>query len=89
MPIDQAKLPVRDLAASRAFYTWALAPFGSTASSPAQVDAFYEAAVAAGGVDDGAPGNRLCGEVYYAAFVFDPDGHNIEGVYHGPMPMPS
>jgi catechol 2,3-dioxygenase-like lactoylglutathione lyase family enzyme len=55
-----------------------------TAESPTQVDAFYAAAIAAGGQDNGAPGERPYGGHYYAAFVFDPDGHNIEGVYHGP-----
>jgi catechol 2,3-dioxygenase-like lactoylglutathione lyase family enzyme len=55
-----------------------------TASSPAQVDEFHTAAVAAGGRDNGAPGERPYGGFYYAAFVFDPDGHNIEVVYHGP-----
>ena len=121
--IDHVKLPVRDLEASRRFYTAALAPFGYrlvydgptslgfgvgdggdadepfaverkgtpdvashvafTAASPAQVDAFHEAALAAGGRDNGAPGERPYGNVYYAAFVLDPDGHNIEAVYHG------
>jgi catechol 2,3-dioxygenase-like lactoylglutathione lyase family enzyme len=55
-----------------------------TASSPAQVDAFHAAAVAAGGEDNGAPGPRPYGGEYYAAFVLDPDGHNVEAVYHGP-----
>jgi catechol 2,3-dioxygenase-like lactoylglutathione lyase family enzyme len=54
-----------------------------TASSPAQVDAFHAAALAAGGRDNGAPGERPYGGLYYAAFVLDPDGHNIEAVYHG------
>ena len=48
-----------------------------------QVDAFYRAAMEAGGKDNGAPG--LCPEYhasYYAAFVLDPDGHNIEVVCH-------
>ena len=46
-----------------------------------QVDAFYEAAIAAGGRDNGKPGLRPeNGPNYYAAFVFDPDGHNIEAV---------
>lgn len=125
MPIDHVKLPVASLAASRAFYGAALAPFGYrlvydgerslgfgagdggeddepfavelavpptapshvafTASSPAQVDAFHAAAVAAGGTDNGAPGPRPYGGEYYAAFVLDPDGHNIEAVYHGPQ----
>jgi catechol 2,3-dioxygenase-like lactoylglutathione lyase family enzyme len=55
-----------------------------TASSPAQVDAFHAAAVAAGGTDNGAPGPRPYGGEYYAAFVLDPDGHNVEAVCHGP-----
>ena len=47
------------------------------------VDAFYEAALAAGGVDNGAPGLRpQYDEHYYAAFVHDPDGNNIEVVCH-------
>jgi catechol 2,3-dioxygenase-like lactoylglutathione lyase family enzyme len=116
-------LPVRDLEASRAFYTAALAPFGYrlvyesaeslgfgrgdggvedepvalrlgdppnvpthiafTATDPAQVDEFHAAAVAAGGRDNGAPGDRPYGATYYAAFVLDPDGHNLEAVFHG------
>jgi catechol 2,3-dioxygenase-like lactoylglutathione lyase family enzyme len=56
-----------------------------TASSPAQVDAFHTAAVIAGGTDNGVPGPRPYGGEYYAAFVLDPDGHNIEAVYHGPQ----
>jgi hypothetical protein len=39
--------------------------------------------VAAGGRDNGPPGERPYGGYYYAAFVLDPDGHNIEAVYHG------
>ena len=54
-----------------------------TATSAAQVDAFHAAALAAGGRDNGAPGERPYGGYYYAAFVLDPDGHNIEAVYHG------
>lgn len=44
-----------------------------TATDEAQVDAFHVAAVAAGGTDNGAPGERAYGEYYYAAFVLDPD----------------
>jgi len=124
MPVDHVKLPVRDLVASRAFYSVALAPFGYklvydgpeslgfgvgdggdddepfalqlapdvgsgshvafTATGPAQVDDFHAAALSAGGRDNGAPGKRPYGGHYYAAFVLDPDGHNIEAVYHGP-----
>jgi catechol 2,3-dioxygenase-like lactoylglutathione lyase family enzyme len=46
-----------------------------------QVDEFYKAALAAGGRDNGAPGLReRHGPIYYAAFVYDPDGQNIEAV---------
>ena len=49
-----------------------------------QVDAFHAAATAAGGRDNGPPGERPYHPGYYAAFVADPDGNNIEAVYHGP-----
>lgn len=56
-----------------------------TASSRAEVDAFYEAALAAGGRDNGGPGLRpQYHPNYYGAFVFDRDGHNVEAVFHGP-----
>ncbi|MFZ1046347.1 MAG: VOC family protein [Pseudolabrys sp.] len=49
------------------------------------VDAFYRAALAVGGKDNGAPGLRAhYHPSYYAAFVLDPDGHNIEAVCHTP-----
>ena len=55
------------------------------ASSRAAVDAFYKAAMAAGGRDNGAPGLRPHYHAnYYSAFVLDPDGHNIEAVCHDP-----
>ena len=47
------------------------------------MDAFYQAALAHGGCDNGAPGERTYHPGYYAAFVLDPDGNNIEAVYHG------
>ncbi|MEQ4576297.1 MULTISPECIES: VOC family protein [Gammaproteobacteria] len=50
----------------------------------ATVDAFHKAALAAGGRDNGAPGERDYHPGYYAAFALDPDGNNIEVVYHGP-----
>jgi catechol 2,3-dioxygenase-like lactoylglutathione lyase family enzyme len=53
-----------------------------TADSAEQVDDFHAAALAAGGTDNGAPGERPYGAYYYAAFVLRPDGHNIEAVYH-------
>jgi catechol 2,3-dioxygenase-like lactoylglutathione lyase family enzyme len=112
------KLPVRDLARSRAFYERALQPFGVRVVETAQgagftlddhdlwigeeepaagsvhiafaapdretVDAFHAAAVEAGGVDNGPPGLRPHYHAgYYAAFVLDPDGNNIEAVFHG------
>jgi len=48
------------------------------------VHAFYAAALAAGGRDNGGPGERPYHPGYYAAFVLDPDGNNIEAVFHGP-----
>ena len=55
-----------------------------TASSTAQVDAFHEAALAAGGTDNGGPSERPHYHPgYYGAFVLDPDGNNLEAVFHG------
>jgi catechol 2,3-dioxygenase-like lactoylglutathione lyase family enzyme len=57
------------------------------ADSHEQVDAFYRAAIAAGGKDNGPPGPRPHYHPnYYGAFVLDPDGHNIEAVCHKPSP---
>lgn len=53
------------------------------AQDRAMVDLFYQAALAHGGQDNGAPGERAYHPGYYAAFVLDPDGNNIEAVYHG------
>ncbi len=56
-----------------------------TAASRAQVRAFHRAALAAGGRDNGGPGLRPpYGAHYYAAFVYDPDGINVEAVCHRP-----
>ena len=118
--IDHIQLVVRDLEASRRFYTavfetlhvpmagsgedyfWADELFVSTAASEsangeltgrhhlafqardrAMVEAFHRAALAHGGRDNGAPGKRDYHPGYYAAFALDPDGNNIEAVYHG------
>ncbi|MEM8582282.1 MAG: VOC family protein [Pseudomonadota bacterium] len=118
--IDHLQLVVRDLEASRNFYTavlkvldipvvetpddffWADELVVSSVDSPAAlgaltgrhhlafqakdratVDAAYSAALAHGGRDNGAPGERAYHPGYYAAFVLDPDGNNIETVYHG------
>ena len=53
------------------------------AKDRATVDAFHRAALAHGGRDNGAPGERPYHPGYYAAFVLDPDGNNIEAVFHG------
>ena len=119
--IDHLQIIVRDLAASRAFYTavfealeipiggegpgffWADELMISSTDSPTasgvptgrhhlafqardrqMVEAFHRAATAAGGRDNGAPGERPYHPGYYAAFVLDPDGNNLEAVFHGP-----
>jgi catechol 2,3-dioxygenase-like lactoylglutathione lyase family enzyme len=117
--IDHIGVVVRDLAASKAFYSAVFGvlkiPMGSDgpdffadelfigvrerdkvqgpgtapihiafqAQDRAMVDAFYQAALAHGGRDNGAPGERAYHAGYYAAFVLDPDGNNIEAVFHG------
>jgi catechol 2,3-dioxygenase-like lactoylglutathione lyase family enzyme len=119
--IDHIQLVVRDLAASKRFYSavfgvlgvslggegadffWADELFVSSieskaangqptgrahlafqANDRAMVERFHAAAVKAGGKDNGAPGERPYHPGYYAAFVTDPDGNNIEVVFHGP-----
>ena len=54
------------------------------AKDRAMVDAFHEAGLKAGGVDNGKPGERDYHPGYYACFLLDPDGNNIEAVFHGP-----
>jgi catechol 2,3-dioxygenase-like lactoylglutathione lyase family enzyme len=127
--IDHTGISVSNFAASKAFYTQALAPIGYRlllefpaaitgnydvagfgeapkadfwigsgtpnvppihvafrVNSRALVDAFYKAALAAGGRDNGAPGIRAHYHPnYYGAFVRDPDGHNVEVVCHEPV----
>ncbi|MEX2612793.1 MAG: VOC family protein [Gaiellaceae bacterium] len=58
--------------------------FALQASDRETVDRFYKAALAAGGRDNGAPGERSYHPGYYGAYVLDPDGTNVEAVYHGP-----
>jgi catechol 2,3-dioxygenase-like lactoylglutathione lyase family enzyme len=48
------------------------------------VDRWYEAGRAAGGRDNGPPGERSYHPGYYAAYLLDPDGNNVEAVFHGP-----
>ena len=57
--------------------------FAFQAESREMVDAFYKAGLANGGKDNGRPGERPYHPGYYAAFILDPDGNNIEAVYHG------
>jgi catechol 2,3-dioxygenase-like lactoylglutathione lyase family enzyme len=70
-----------NFAISTAYATGAPVHVAFAADRREQVDAFHAAAIAAGGRDNGAPGLRPeYSEGYYAAFVIDPDGHNIEAV---------
>jgi catechol 2,3-dioxygenase-like lactoylglutathione lyase family enzyme len=55
------------------------------AKDEAMVARFHAAALAAGGTDNGGPGERPYHPGYYGAFVLDPDGNNIEAVFHGPV----
>lgn len=54
------------------------------ADTPEKVEAFYRAGLANGGKDNGPPGERPYHPGYFAAFLLDPDGNNVEAVYHGP-----
>lgn len=54
------------------------------AKDRAMVDAFYKTGLANGGKTNGEPGERKYHPGYYAAFLLDPDGNNIEAVFHGP-----
>jgi predicted lactoylglutathione lyase len=73
-----------DFAISSVYATGAPVHFAFTADRREQVDGFYAAAIAAGGRDNGAPGLRpQYSDGYYAAFVLDFDGHNVEAVHHG------
>jgi catechol 2,3-dioxygenase-like lactoylglutathione lyase family enzyme len=54
------------------------------ARDPDAVRRFHAAGLAAGGRDNGAPGERNYHPGYFAAFLLDPDGNNVEAVYHGP-----
>jgi catechol 2,3-dioxygenase-like lactoylglutathione lyase family enzyme len=55
------------------------------AGDRATVERFHAAALAAGGRDNGPPGERDYHAGYFSAYVFDPDGTNVEAVYHGPV----
>jgi catechol 2,3-dioxygenase-like lactoylglutathione lyase family enzyme len=114
--LDHVGVAVRDVEASRAFYTAVLEPLGIPVTDAADggfsadelfvaggrtptsglhlafqaesrevVDRFHAAALAAGAVDNGGPGERAYHPGYYAAYALDPDGNNVEAVYHGPV----
>jgi lactoylglutathione lyase len=57
--------------------------FAFQAKDQEMVNRFHRAGLEAGGRDNGAPGVRLYHPGYYAAFLLDPDGHNVEAVFHG------
>ena len=72
-----------DFAISSEYGTGAPVHIAFAADRREQVDAFYAAALAAGGKDNGPPGPRPeYSDGYYGAFVLDPDGHNVEAVHH-------
>jgi predicted lactoylglutathione lyase len=54
------------------------------AKNRATVESFHQAGLDAGGRDNGGPGERPYHAGYYAAFLLDPDGNNVEAVFHGP-----
>ena len=73
-----------DFTISTAYDTAAPVHVAFAADRREQVDAFYAAALTAGGRDNGRPGLRpQYSSDYYAAFVLDPDGNNVEAVHHG------
>jgi catechol 2,3-dioxygenase-like lactoylglutathione lyase family enzyme len=78
-----------DFAISDRYRTGGTVHVAFRAESPEAVDAFHAAALAAGGADNGAPGFRPeYARDYYGAFALDPDGHNVEAVWHAP-PQPA
>ncbi len=80
---DEIFISSKDSAAAQGHLTGRM-HFALQAKDKAQVEAFHKAALAAGGTDNGGPGHRPYHPGYYAAFVIDPDGNNVEAVYHGP-----
>jgi catechol 2,3-dioxygenase-like lactoylglutathione lyase family enzyme len=75
---------MNDFAISTDYPAGAPVHIAFAADSREQVDAFHAAALLAGGRENGSPGTRPeYSELYYGAFVLDPDGHNVEAVFHG------
>src|SRR6478609_87966 len=84
--IDHIGVGVRDFEESIDFYTRALAPLGFEQVAFIDTDN-RAAAFGVRGRDDGAPGVRAeYSDTYYAAYVLDPNGNNIEAVFHGDAP---
>ncbi len=82
---DSIGFGLDDFAISTAYGTGAPVHVAFAADSREQVDGFHAAGLAAGGRDHGAPGIRPeYSDHYYGAFLLDPDGHNIEAVFHEP-----
>ncbi|MGQ0650994.1 MAG: VOC family protein [Betaproteobacteria bacterium] len=100
--IDHIQLVVRDLAASKRFYSAAFQVLGIPVGGESKEHFWFDelfistkdsrearwwtpsTRLAAGGRDNGKPGKRPYHPGYYACFVLDPDGNNIEAVFHGP-----
>ena len=83
---DHIDLHAGDYAASVRFYETVLAPLGipklyERDSEKEHVDAFHRAGVEAGFRSNGEPGYREYGPGYYAAYLLDPDGNNVEALY--------
>lgn len=80
---DELFISSKDSSASQGTVT-GRTHFALQAKNRDAVERFYKAALAAGGKDNGKPGERPYHPGYYAAFVIDPDGNNVEAVFHGP-----
>lgn len=93
--LEPLGIPIVDMPQIGAFYADELfvtdqgpltgrAHFAFQAPDRDTVGRFHAAGLAAGGSDNGAPGERDYHRGYYAAFLLDPDGNNVEAVHHGP-----
>jgi catechol 2,3-dioxygenase-like lactoylglutathione lyase family enzyme len=80
---DELFVSIPDSPAARGELT-GRAHFAFQAPDREAVERFYRAGLEAGGKDNGPPGKRPYHPGYYAAFLLDPDGNNVEAVFHGP-----
>lgn len=80
--IDELFVSTADSPAAQGYHT-GRHHIAFQARNRAMVEAFYKAGLANGGKNNGAPGERPYHPGYFAAFVIDPDGNNIEAVFHG------